>query len=158
YFLWLDGPARKRLLRSERDYRFALANHQLMRAVTRVTVCEGGAVCLGLNLGLDNRGLLPPFMPLGRPEAGLFSTWLRPGLPSAFQGSLPWMVKPLPATPHPARAGDLGRSAAKVASVQVIQLLAGAFAPGYDRGNGAANLRALGATLARLGRVPRPEF
>jgi hypothetical protein len=156
YFLLLDGPSRARLLRNERDYRFALASHQLMRSVTRLTVCEGGAMCMGLNLGLDNRGLLPPFMPVGRNQDGIFAAVLRSCCPGAFQGFLPWLVQHLRQTPRP--AGDLASSAAQVSSGHVLTLLASTYTPGYVRGNVGANLRALGGTLAALGEAARPDF
>jgi hypothetical protein len=159
YFLMVDGPGHQRLLHSERDYRFALDNHQVLRAVTRATVCEGGAFCMGFNLGLDTRRLLPPFLPVARSEDTVFAAVLRSCVPGAFQGFLPWLVQHVrPAPRTPLGAGEPGRSAARVMTGQIFQLLIGAFTPNYDREAVGANLRGLAATLAGLGRVPRPEF
>ena len=63
YLLALEGATRERLLRSEAEYRTALREQHVLRAVRRPTVCDG-AYCMGLNLGLDNREMLPPFMPV----------------------------------------------------------------------------------------------
>jgi hypothetical protein len=157
YLLTLEGASRERLLASERVYRSTLAGHQLMRAAPQATLCDG-AFCMALNLGLDNRRLLPPFMPVGRNQDGIFAAILRSCFPGALQGFLPWMVQHQP--PQRRRPGSvtLGQSAARVSSGQVIQALVGSFVPGPDWRDARANLRALGKTLKELGRAARADF
>jgi hypothetical protein len=157
YFVSLDGSSRARLLCSEAVYRQALLSHQLMRAVRRPTVCEPG-LCMALNLGLDSRRLLPPFVPMGRNQDGVFASILRSCFPGAFLGFLPWLVQHQRPTPRRPGAIDIGTSAAQVSSGQVIQSLAGSFTPGFERRDVAANLRALGKTLGELGRAARADF
>jgi hypothetical protein len=60
-----------------------------MRGVTNTTISEVN-FCSGLNLGLDNRELLPPFMPVQRNQDGIFGTLLRAC--SGYTGFLPYMV------------------------------------------------------------------
>ena len=86
YFLKLDGDSRDRLLRSGSVYQNVLARHQIIRAATGLTITDG-SYCMGLNLGIDNRGFIPPFIPVQRNEDGIL---LRPcvrvmrGTTSAF--------------------------------------------------------------------------
>jgi hypothetical protein len=88
--LTLEGASRARLHRSEADYRDALRRRQWMRAVTRPTVTDGG-YCMALNLGLDNRRLLPPFLPFQRNQDGVFGAVLALCC-GGHTGFLPWMV------------------------------------------------------------------
>jgi hypothetical protein len=74
YLLLLDGASRARLHRSESVYRQALSRRQVLRAVARPTVCDG-AVCMALNLGLDNRGLLPPSCPCSATRTASSPAW-----------------------------------------------------------------------------------
>jgi hypothetical protein len=149
YLLTLEGPARKRLLGSESGYRAALASRRVVRAATQPTVCDG-AVCMGLNLGLDLRRPLPPFLPVQRNEDGGFGALVTACCPDAFFGFLPWLV---PHEPPGGRTGapeDLLCGAVGVHTSHVVQLLLQAHAP---RG-----LSAAGAALAELAALPAAGF
>ena len=61
-----------------------------MRVVTRPTITDSG-YCMALNLGLDNRHLLPPFLPVQRNQDGVFAAVLTL-CGSGCTGFLPWMV------------------------------------------------------------------
>src|SRR5260370_6587434 len=75
-WLVLEGNSRARLVRSEADYRAALASRQVLRGVTQPTLGSGG-FCTALNLGLDNRRLLPPFFPVLVGHDAVFGALLR---------------------------------------------------------------------------------
>ncbi len=154
YLLSLDGDSRARLLRSEAVYRRALDSRQLVRAVTRETVCDG-AVCMALNLGLDNRDLLPPFLPVQRNQDGVFGAVLRACF-AGFFGFLPRLVRHDPPAPRRPGAEETWRAAARVHSGQIMQALVQALAPG--RADGAKGLQALGQSLAEWGAAPRADF
>jgi hypothetical protein len=157
YFLSLDGASRERLLRGRDDYRHALASHRVLRAVTRTTVCER-ALCVAINLGLDNRQLLPPFLPVQRNSDGVFAALVSACLGDALFGFLPaalWHQRP---TPRPAGAGDVWDGAARVRTGQLITVLIRAAAPQAGGADGVTNLRTLGCTLAHWGSLPPGEF
>jgi hypothetical protein len=157
YFLSLEGEARDRLLRSERHYRYALAQQQLLRGVARTTVADG-AVCMALNLGLDNRQLLPPFLPIARNQDGVFATILRVCFPGACQGFLPWVVLHQPPASRPVWVLDPATSVSRVQTGHLIQTLIGSFLPGPGCGNPRAALRALGRTLVEFASLARDDF
>jgi hypothetical protein len=89
HFLSLQQNARTRFLDSEVVYRQAITAQQIMRSAVRTMITEG-PLCMGMNLGLDNRGLLPPFSPVQRNEDGVFGALLRAR--HAYFGYLPWMI------------------------------------------------------------------
>jgi hypothetical protein len=157
YFLMLDGDSRARLHRSEGHYQAALASHQVMRAVTRLTVSDGG-FCRAVNLGLDNRQLLPPFLPVQRNQDGVFGTLLRSCFGGGLFGFLPWLLSHRPPTPRRLAPDHLWQSIAGVTTGQVFQLLAGALAPGPGPKESGQRLRALGQSLAEWGAAPAADF
>jgi hypothetical protein len=150
YFLLLEGASRERLLRSPQGYRAALSGRRLLRAVTQATVCRPG-VCQALNLGLDNRRLLPPFLPVLRNQDGVFAALLRACLPDALFGFLPWTVLHEPPAPRPSLADSLVEGVTGVRAGQALQVLIGALAPSLPAAGPGERLRALGARLAELG-------
>jgi hypothetical protein len=157
YFLALDGVSRTRLLRTERTYRHTLETHQVVRAVTRPTVCDG-AYCMALNLGLDNRRLLPPFMPVQRNQDGIFAVLARACLGDGFFGFLPWVLRHAPpARPRSAQAGSW-RGAVRLHSGQMIQALLGAVPRCSDPSNPAQNLRDLGKGVTAMACLPMADF
>jgi hypothetical protein len=156
YFLLLGGASRARLVRSAEAYRAALTGRRLLRAVPTATVGRPG-FCMALNLGLDNRGLLPPFLPVLRNQDGVFAALLRACRPEALFGFLPWVVPHEPPGPRPSLADGLREAVTGLRTGQAFQLLIGALAPRLT-GTGAARLRALGASLAEVGAAPAADF
>jgi hypothetical protein len=157
YFLLLDGASRARLLRSPEGYRAALTGRRLLRAATQATVCRPG-VCMALNLGLDNRRLLPPFLPAMRNQDGVFAALLRACFPDALFGFLPWTVLHEPPSPRPSLADGLRESVMGVRTGQALQVLIGALAPGLAGPGAAERLRTLGARLEELGSTAAAAF
>jgi hypothetical protein len=157
YFLSLAGASRARLLAGERTYRRALTEQQILRAVTAATICEG-AFCMSPNLGLDNRDLLPPFMPVQRNQDGVFGVLLRTCFPGAFFGFLPWALLHQQPANRSRPAGDTLENATRFRSGQIIQMLIRSFSFAPEQTEGAKNLRALGEALVELGSRPLPEF
>jgi hypothetical protein len=156
YFLSLAGDSRARLLADERSYRRAVEHQQILRAVTGATICEG-AFCMAPNLGLDNRRLLPPFMPVQRNQDGVFGVLLRTCFPASLFGFLPWAVlhrQPV----RPSWSADSWEQATSFRSGQVVQALIRSFSFGPEQTDEAKNLRALGEALVELGSRPAPDF
>jgi hypothetical protein len=157
YFLGSEGPTRARLLRSERVYRHALARQQVLRSVRRLTVSDG-AFCMALNLGLDNRTLLPPFTPVQRNQDGVFAALVRACFTDSYFGHLPWLLLHQAPTNRRCLPEDMLRSAAEVTSGQVLQALVGSFAPGPNRADACKSLRALGHSLEDWGSAAPDDF
>jgi hypothetical protein len=157
YLLSLAGPSRARLLADERTYRRAFTEQQILRAVTVATICEG-AFCMSPNLGLDNRQLMPPFMPVQRNQDGIFGALLRMCFPGSFFGFLPWALLHQQPASRPRPAGNPLENACRFRSGQIVQALIRSFSFAPEQTDGAKNLRALGEALVEMGSRPLPEF
>jgi hypothetical protein len=157
YFLLLDGASRDRLVRSPEVYRAALTGRRLLRAVSQATVCRPG-YCMALNLGLDNRRLLPPFLPVMRNQDGVFAALLRACFPDSLFGFLLWTVVHEPPTPRPSLADGMRESVTGLRTGQALQVLIGALAPGLAGPDAGQRLRALGARLEDLGSAAPADF
>ena len=81
--LFLEGASLGRLVRA--GYPEGMRTREVGRAVARPTI-GNGLFCLGMNMGVDNRELFPPFMPVGRNEDGVFSATLEAVFPLCLRG------------------------------------------------------------------------
>lgn len=87
--LWnLDGNTHERLVRSEAGYRTACGSREMLSAVRNTTICHSPQ-CMSAFLGLDNRSLLPPFMPVQRNEDGVFGLVLYSCFADAYSAHIP---------------------------------------------------------------------
>jgi hypothetical protein len=155
--LLLDGASRTRLHRTEADYRSALHRRRWLRAVTRPTVTDGG-YCMALNLGLDNRRLLPPFLPFQRNQDGVFGAALALCC-GGFTGFLPWLTPHDPpeerAFSHPEVAW---RRVAQLQTGQLMQVLLGSFPQGPGHSTAERRLERLGQWLEEIASGDQRDF
>lgn len=149
--LRLDGAARDRLVRSADGYRRAMHARRVVRAVTNPTISDG-TFCSGLNLGLDNREPLPPFMPVQGNEGGIFAMAVRATGEGHF-GHLPWTILDR----RPPQAKREPRAAASVRSGSIIEALVSSFQQTESAGAG-KNLANLGSLLVELSTLPPRDF
>ena len=149
--LRLDGAARDRLVRSADDYRRIMQSRQVVRAVGNATVSDG-ASCSGVNLGLDNREPLPPFMPVQGNENGIFANAVRATGEGHF-GYLPWTIL----RSRPPRSEPEPRAAASVRSGSIVEALVSSFQPPHSAG-AEKNLADLGSLLVELATLPPRDF
>ncbi|MDC0723724.1 hypothetical protein [Nannocystis bainbridge] len=149
--LLFEGDNRQRLLASEDDYRRVLAStRQALRLVRRATVGDG-RYCQGAVLGLDHRDLLPPFIPVGRYEDGVFRTTLRALDDTALFGHVPSALVHEPCQERAWAPGDVWRPGGWVRFGElVVQCLRSAPAP--------TTPARLGEHLGELGRLPPADF
>ncbi|HVS39390.1 MAG TPA: hypothetical protein VMS17_27785 [Gemmataceae bacterium] len=150
YFLSLEAASRTRLLRSEETYRRALPHHQVLRTATRPTLCDG-AFCMALNVGLDNRRPLPPFLPVQRNQDGVFGALVRVCRGDGFFGFLPGAVPHIPPAPRPLSPDDLWRDAAALRAGQIVLGLIRSIAAPTGQ-------TAVGRALAEWGALPAADF
>jgi hypothetical protein len=156
YFLTLAGPSRERLLRSEAHYRAAIRRHRLLRSVTRPTIGPK-FVCQSLNLAIDHRQLVPPFMPVMRNQDGIFATIVSTCDHDAWFGMLPWTIRH--ETPHSRVFTDEDHLAAvtRLRCDQFVQLILRAAEP-HGQGDLAENLAHVGRSLCAFADRPPGAF
>ena len=152
------GPAsRRRLLRSKQDYLAFVESHQLARAVTRPTVSEG-FFCMAGNLGLDNRSLLPPFMPVQRGSDALFGITLRKCFRDGYMGYLPWTVRHDPPHQRTQPLADFMQNAARLRFSEIVRQLITGAPEASSEGDDPSGLRRLGGYLQQISSGNLAEF
>jgi hypothetical protein len=121
---------------------------EVLRAPTRPTITDG-AGCVSMNIGVDHRGLLPPFMPVGQGEDHIFGLALKLCADRRCRGYLPQALLHDPRGKREREEGapDFGGFGA-YGLVQHLMAPAHAWLRGDD---GAAALYALGRHLQDLG-------
>ncbi|MGH9553022.1 MAG: hypothetical protein ACRD3W_26825, partial [Terriglobales bacterium] len=151
-FMRLSGPSRQRVMQSESMYRNAIESQQIIRCATRSTVSEG-TLCSGLNLGLDNRCVLPPFMPVQRGQDGIFASLVRAGGQGYF-GYVPWIIW------HHSMSGwtmTMQQRASGMRLGQIIEILINSYKTFFDF-DAAENTVAVGKMLEHLGSLSPEGF
>lgn len=157
YYLLFTGKNRERLLASEEHYRRAFTGRQAVRAVPRAAVSDG-VFCMSMSLGLDARGLLPPFLPVQRNSDGVFGFVLRVTHHGAFFGFLPWVVEHSPSRPRHASFEDFFAGLGHSNSEDMLGALCSVSGVEPDPTDPRRGLRALGATLVRWASLPLEDF
>ncbi|HXC42081.1 MAG TPA: hypothetical protein VNY51_01005 [Candidatus Dormibacteraeota bacterium] len=87
-YLKFEGASYGRLVRSEEAYRNAFVSRDVIRCVPQVTI-SNTATCITNNLGIDNRKLLPPFLPKLYGEDILFNMLVNYCRKDTFSGHIP---------------------------------------------------------------------
>ena len=156
-YLFVDAESQKRLTRTEANYLAAVHSRQVLRTVRQTTISEGTS-CIAVNLGLDNRSLLPPFIPVQRNSDGLFARTLRLCFRDAYLGYLPWAVLHEPERPRQQGLEEYWRHIRQVRTPDVVTHLLQASDAPYDGLGDAASLRRLGGRFEDWGSLDAVEF
>lgn len=155
-YLWLRGASRQRLTDSEGNYRTAIKDRRLIMTARRPTVSDS-SFCMAINLGIDNRELIPPFPPVQRNEDGVFRLVLGICFDEVCSGHIPWTIQHEP-VPH-RFFDDIWKSAGQFRSCDLMVPLIQSFRQGSALGSDApARLRRLGSYLAEIGSLNAHEF
>jgi hypothetical protein len=141
---------RERLVASEQDYRMALSSRHVIRQAPATTICHGTRFST-MFIGLDNRELLPPFLPVCRNEDGVFAVALRQCVPDSFFGYLPWS---LVHAPTGSREYDL-RFVTRMSEIVIACMLTWIPTGTSSREQ---RIQSLGRFLAEIARLPPAEF
>lgn len=156
-FFFLEDSSLDRLLNADGGHRGAMASRQIARGVLRRTVSDH-QLCVGMNIGLDNRGLLPPFQTIARNEDGTFAAMVRVCVPGSFIGFLPRAIFHDPVI---RRAFDVERfdeSVGALEAADVLYHLIGSWPEPVARSTARRRMVSLGSYLVELGMLPAPEF
>jgi hypothetical protein len=152
-FLMARGETHRRLTASESCYRSALASKEVLKVSDRPTFDVSGLFMTTI-IGLDNRDLLPPFMPVYRNEDGIFGAILAKYFDEEYSVHLPWAALHDAATGR----GYWPTSASFPPHIcDVLPTCINAHAKPASRSR-ARRLESLGHYLSELGSLPFPEF
>jgi hypothetical protein len=155
-YLALPRDSQARLVRSEQDYISAVENRQILRAPLRTTISRG-TFCVGASLGLDNRVLLPPFVPVQRNSDGLFARTLLRCFRDGYKGYLPWAVLH---DPLPPRAQSIEGAEADAVRIRLTHILRALIVPaGFTQsGDPGLDMRRLGEEMIEIASQGPEDF
>jgi hypothetical protein len=156
YLLW-TGPSHDRLVQSEEIYRRACTSREVLRVVDRPTVSDATFV-MSTFMGLDNRALLPPFMPVMRGQDHVFGLTVWQGLGHGWFAHLPVALVHQPAPVRQFRPGETIRGATGLSTFRVMLECIRSACPGETASCDASRLQALGSHVMSLGRLSPEEF
>lgn len=155
--LGLEAESRERMVGSEAGYHYAWNSREMIRTVNRLTISDS-AWCMATALGLDNRSLLPPFMPVYRNQDGLFGLTLRACFDDVYFGHLPSTILHAPMEARSYSTDEVLKSATRFRFCD----LAAACIRSADFRLGMSDERerllALGKHLMELGKLALSDF
>ena len=125
----------------------------ILRASTMNSINDGYK-CVAMNVGLDNRLLLPPFMPVQRNEDGLFLSVQRRTYPNTFSGYLPYAFVHDPPEYRVYSKEDLISNVTPPRVNDIIQWLLNVFYVPFSRTEPENNLLLIGHYLHNLSGMP----
>lgn len=155
YILLSDGPERAQLTASLDDYLAALTKRTILYGVTTPHITESPYL-LGAQIGLDNRDMLPPFMPVGRNQDSVFGYLLQHCYGPGAMAYLPIAVTHHSENHYAFKREDLYKIAPRICDIVMMILEANpvhsAVEAPPDR------LHSIGESIKRVGEQPIERF
>ncbi|HVV44491.1 MAG TPA: hypothetical protein VHC72_04775 [Bryobacteraceae bacterium] len=152
HLLWNASPSTTAQLRkSPESLAVALSSREVIRIAPQPALTRG-TVCMATAIGLDHRELLPPFLPIGRNEDGVFGNLFLRCFPQAWTAHLPYAIF------HAAREGrSYGRLPDQPQTIRLSELVIILLStcPADDAAGPAALLSSLARHLRLVARSPR---
>jgi hypothetical protein len=148
-----NEPTRSRLVASEDAYRCALSSREIVRQTLLPAVSDSPQLMM-TSTSLDNRALLPPFMPVCRNEDGVFGHLLRRCWPEAHIGHVPFTILHAPKERRTYDPTPLCMRVSEAIHV-CVESWSQSTAP---LGSPEERLESVGWHLFELGSQPQPDF
>jgi len=153
--LELNDASRELLMQSRHRYAKAKESRETFRRVTGFTVSKS-ALFAGMNIGMDGRRLLPPFLPAGRNEDGMFAMVLHLCVDDALVGHLPLALQHSPPGPRSYEPGPMPNAAPRFA--EIISTVASGFHPAAASSGVSERLFDLGKLFVDTGSMKMGDF
>ncbi len=130
---------------------------QAVAAAVEMSTVSNRAYFKSMAFGLDNRQVMPPFLPVLRSQDVLFGRMLRRCHPGAYVGCVPWMTAHVPVGDRRCRRDAITAHTGVELAYIVGDLLDGADLTCYGR-DARRRLLCLGKHLAELAALPGREI
>jgi hypothetical protein len=154
--LFVPGPLHELFKNEPATLATALSSREVHNVATSTTVTHD-AMCMSYCVGIDNVHLVPPFMPIGRGEDGVFGAMLGFADRLALFAHLPFGVLH-DSSRRSAYGSEEMPSARQTRLVEVVLGLTADAGRFMASGSVAQRLGRLGEHLVDLGQVPPDEF
>lgn len=155
YLLRQSEASLERCTASEDTFNKTFQSRQLMQSSSHFSL-GARAFFLGMNMGIDNRGITPPFMPILRGEDTIFSRMINVIADDMLIGTLPAAITHTPVNP---RANDEHIFLnVRPELCGIIVLLLNEYRSHPRNNSPASRLNGLGSYISDLGSLPIEEF
>jgi hypothetical protein len=158
YYLLLNDDSLRRLVQSEASYRASCTSREMWRTVNAPTISAATDNMMATFFGLDNRQLLPPFIPITRGADYIFGVTISKCFDDLLFAHLPWSLLHLPLEVRKFSQGEITRSAAGVDIDALVSVLLKSCEFDGGETHGAEKLKKVGAHLEALGTMHAPQF
>ncbi len=74
--LWINGLEREKIMKSKIVYKTYICRNEVFRLPDNLKI-SNGSFLMGYNMGIDNREMIPPFLPIGRGSDTIFASLLK---------------------------------------------------------------------------------
>ncbi|ODS52292.1 MAG: hypothetical protein ABS36_16980 [Acidobacteria bacterium SCN 69-37] len=153
--LFASSPTRRQFWSDEAAFASATSSREVTAVATRVIVGHDPA-CVAYCMGVDNTALVPPFMPMGRNEDGVWGATLALIAPGALFAHLPWGV--WHESDRPAQYENLMPSARQSRLADFLLFVVTRLAPTTLATDPADRLRHLGRLFDDMAMLPAEDF
>ena len=153
--LELSGESRDLLMRSKERYAQAKESREIFRSVSRYTICDN-AIFMANNAGIDNRSLLPPFLPVGRNEDGIFAMTMRACAEDTLICHIPIAVLHSPLESRGYEPGPSPIAAPRLA--EIVSAIMSTFNPSPGHASVSERLSDLGSLFVDVGSQKIEDF
>lgn len=153
----LSPRSRARLARVS-DRHSGLTSREVLGLVPRPRIRDKAQYVSGTAVGYDNRELLPPFMPVGRGQDGVFMHTLRCCSGNSYFGDLPWAILHAPMEARAFSSEQIEKTARSVPLSKIIRACVQSLKFRTGLAKGTDKLSALGSHLVEVGSLTLPDF
>jgi hypothetical protein len=155
--LLYEQRSHDRLVRSEKNYRAAVVSRDILRVVDRLTISDV-TFSMSTFLGLDNRELLPPCMPIQRGSDLLFGATTWTCIENGFFGHLPWTLLHCPVERRQFSHGEVFRTATGIDLARLMIECVQSYTYPEEVGDSETRMRGLGDYLIELASQTPDDF
>jgi len=154
--LFLEGDSLERLIHSENEYSLKLATRYVNKIPPQLTLTNNPH-CMSMNIGLDGRNLLPPFMPVLRNEDSIFGAVHTYAFRNSYKMHLPYMILHEPPA-RPVHSIDISELIKSPRANDIINWLILSIMDKPRNDDSAMNLKVLGYILRDYSAMKNTEF
>ena len=144
-------------IESKKKYLVSIRSRSIAYCPDHITIGDA-SFCMSYSIGLDNRHILPPFMPIYRAQDSIFGILFWKCFKDDFFGQLPLSILHTPPEVRHFHRNDVWNNVPPRRFNDIIQILISNYHFPYHIVEPSERLRDIGRYLSSLGEISLPEF